>query len=240
MSLYYSILNRYLYRIPFLGGYVQKLITDVDSLVSFSSDGRQLAYEHCVPSRNDVELKVANADGSEQRILSIIHNGSFGQFGPGLSWSPDGQTLAVSVLLVGTQPRWIIAVASLVDGRLREVFQSPNAVGRPVWMRSGDRLVVSLSDALSHRGQLWTISFPSGQARRLTTDLSDYSGELDITQDGTGIAAITQAAHSDVWLVSATDPSKGEQITSGPHLCSRRFNYRAEGFWLLPKTDSGQ
>jgi Tol biopolymer transport system component len=34
---------RYLYRVPLLGGEVQRLITDVDSAVSFSRDGLQLA-----------------------------------------------------------------------------------------------------------------------------------------------------------------------------------------------------
>jgi len=206
---------RHLYRVPLLGGRVQKLITDIDSLVSVSPDGRQLAYERCVPSRNDVELKLANADGSEQRVLATFHNGSFAGFGPGLSWSPDGKTLAVSVLLVGSHPRWIVDVVSLSDGSLKELFHSPNDIGRPVWMPSGDSLVVSLLDALSHRAQLWTISFPSGQPRQLTRDLCDYTGSLDITREGTAIATVTQAAHSDIWLVSATDPSKGEQITSG-------------------------
>ena len=60
---------RYLYRVPLLGGTVQKLVADIDSAVSFSPDGSLLAYERCVPSRNAVELKLANADGTGQRVL---------------------------------------------------------------------------------------------------------------------------------------------------------------------------
>src|SRR5262249_15964704 len=102
---------RYLYRVPLLGGTVQKLIADVDSAVSFSPDGRLLAYERFVPSHSDAELKIANPDGTGQHPLRVIHNASFYQFGPGLSWSPDGKTIAVSALLMVSSSRWVIAVA---------------------------------------------------------------------------------------------------------------------------------
>jgi len=47
---------KYLYLIPALGGAVRKLITDVDSPVSFSPDGRQFVYEHCAQPTNDIEI----------------------------------------------------------------------------------------------------------------------------------------------------------------------------------------
>lgn len=206
---------RYLYRVPFLGGEVQKLITDVDSVVGFSPDGLQLAYEHCLPARNDVELKLARSDGSGQKVLAVIHNASFGQFGPGLSWSPDGKTIAVSALLIRGHRRWIVAVTSVAHGNIRELFHSSNAIGRPVWMPDGDSLVVARFEPWFHRAQLWSISFPSGQDRQLTRDLSDYTGDLDITRKGNAMVTVAQTAHSNVWLVSASDPSRGEQITSG-------------------------
>jgi len=206
---------RYLYRISLLGGQVQKVITDVDSVVTFSPDGLQLAYEHCVPARNDVELIVARPDGSGQRILAVIHNASFGHFGPGLSWSPDGKTLVGSALLVHGDVRWIVAVASVNDGHIRELFHSSDGIGRPVWMPGGDSLVVPLFEPWSHRAQLWSLSFPSGQSRQLTRDLSDYTADLDITRTGKAMVAVVQTVHSNVWLVTASDPSRGEQITSG-------------------------
>jgi Tol biopolymer transport system component/DNA-binding winged helix-turn-helix (wHTH) protein len=206
---------RYLYRVPLLGGTVQKLISDVDSEVSFSPDGGQLAYERCVPSRNDVELKLAKTDGTGQRVLGVIHDAGFGQFGPGLSWSPDGKRIAVSVLLVGSPSHWVIDVASLENGNIRELFASANEIGRPLWMPDGSTLIVQRRDQPSHRGQLWAISFPSGQAKQLTKDLSDFDSILDGTRDLTTVVAIVRTAHSNVWLVSANNPSLSEQITSG-------------------------
>jgi hypothetical protein len=37
---------------PALGGLVRKLITDVDSPVSFSPDGGKFVYEHCTLTHN--------------------------------------------------------------------------------------------------------------------------------------------------------------------------------------------
>jgi Tol biopolymer transport system component len=184
---------RHLYRLPLLGGTVQKLIADIDSPVSFSPDGSQLVYERFVPSRNDIELKLANADGTRQRVLAVIQNGSFFLFGPGLSWSPDGKSIAVSVLLVGGSSRWVIAVVSLENGNVGQLFQSMNDIGKPVWMPDGRALIVPCRDPLSHRAQLWAISFPSGQAKQLTKDLSEtctvQNGVSDSTCPGRKLRA---------------------------------------------------
>jgi len=206
---------RYLYRVPLLGGAVQKLIADVDSAISFSPEGSQFAYERCIPSHNDIELKLANADGTGPRVLGVIHSGSFFQFGPGLSWSQDGKMIAVSALLVGSPSRWVIDVASVENGNFRELFESVTDLGKPVWMSDGSALIVPRRDSLSYRAQLWSIPFPSGQAKQLTKDLSDYAWTLDTTFDVSTVVAITRSAHSNVWLVSAVNPSVGEQITSG-------------------------
>jgi DNA-binding winged helix-turn-helix (wHTH) protein/Tol biopolymer transport system component len=207
---------RYLYRVALVGGAVEKLITDVDSPVSFSPDGKQLAYKHFVPPQNNLELKVAGTDGSRQHVVAIIHNTSFLQFGPGLSWSPDGKLLALSASLIEAPRRWIVAAVSLHDGSVRELFHSPKRIGRPVWVPTTDRVIVPLSGALPHHeAQLWSIAYPSGAARRLTSSLSGFTDNLDINHDGTTIAAVTKAERSEAWLVSAADPSQGQQITSG-------------------------
>jgi dipeptidyl aminopeptidase/acylaminoacyl peptidase len=82
---------KYLYSMPTLGGIARKLITDVDSPVTFSPDGHRFAYEHCIQPRNGIELKIANADGSGDHLLATIHDGSGFLFQPGPNWSRDGR-----------------------------------------------------------------------------------------------------------------------------------------------------
>jgi len=49
---------RYLYLMPALGGPAKKLITDIDSAISFSPDGRQFVFTRGIPTRNCVEVRI--------------------------------------------------------------------------------------------------------------------------------------------------------------------------------------
>ena len=220
---------RYLYVVPALGGTPRKLITDVDSSVAFSPDGREIAYEHCV--RNDMELKIAHRDGTGERVLTVVHNANFVSPGdPGPNWSPDGRTIAFSKLLVGKPRRWVLFSVSAADGTAKELYSSPDAIGRPVWLPRGDTLLVPRYETSSRRSQLWTVSFPDGVAHRFTHDVSDYSMDLDITKDGRAAVTTAATAESHIWAFSSADFSTGRQITFGPPMFEVKEN--AEGMIL--------
>jgi eukaryotic-like serine/threonine-protein kinase len=204
---------KYLYSMPVLGGTPRKLIDDVDSPVSFSPDGHQFVYEHCIPARNDLELRIVQTDGSDQRLLTTLHNASCFLFQPGLNWSPDGRTVAVPASLVSKPSRWVLDTVSVPDGGVRELLSSTDDIGRPIWLPGGNNLLVSRYDSQYHRAQLWAVSFPGGEARRFTNDLTRYSPALDITQDGRIITTVAGTVASNVWIASANDPLTGRQIT---------------------------
>jgi DNA-binding winged helix-turn-helix (wHTH) protein/Tol biopolymer transport system component len=211
---------RYLCSVPVLGGPVQKLI-HVDSPVSFSPNGREFVYQRSDLPHNDIDLMIANVDGSGERLFSVIHNVSSSphDVASGPAWSPDGQTIAVPVKLQTTPVRYALNAISVADGRKQELFSSSaeyQNMGRPVWLPGGDLLLVPHYDSVSRRIQLWTVSFPGGMAHRLTNDLYDYdAGDLDITRDGRTISAITETGLYNVWAAPATNLSKARQITYG-------------------------
>jgi Tol biopolymer transport system component len=205
---------KYLYSMATLGGTARKLITDVDSPVTFSPDGQRFAYEHCIQPRNDIELKIANADGSGDHLLATIHDGSGFLFQPGPNWSQDGRIIAVPVHIMNQHQRWVLDMVSVVDGSIRELYSSSQAIGRPVWLPRGKALIFPHADEVAHRSQLWTVSFPVGKAQRFSNDLSDYGTDLDITSDGDTIAAVVGKAVSNVWIAPAANPSATQQITS--------------------------
>jgi DNA-binding winged helix-turn-helix (wHTH) protein/Tol biopolymer transport system component len=205
---------KYLYSIPVLGGPARQLIADVDSPVSFSPDGHQFAFERGVASRNVVELRIANADGSGDRVVTTIQNGDVGLFQPGPNWSPDGRTIVASFRIVARPIPWVLASVSASDGSVREIYSSPVPIGRPVWL-SGQSLLVPHYDPAYQRAQLWTISYPEGRARRFTNDLTDYDSQLDITRDRGTVAAIASTWTSNIWVAPAADPSRTRQITFG-------------------------
>ena len=104
----------------------------------------------------------------------------------GTAWSPDGKTIAFTTSESKKSIRSVLWAVSVGDGSVREIYSTPNRIGRPRWLPDGSGLLApigNINQAL--RGQLWFISFPKGQARRLTNDLMDYQPwSLDLTQDG--------------------------------------------------------
>lgn len=211
-NLYYKSL----YSMPVLGGPARLLIKDVDSAASFSANGRQFVFTRGTPSRNVLEVLVANADGSGEHVLASFASGG-PEYTPGATWSPDGRTIAVTVMLLGEQVRWVLYTVSVANGSSRELYSSRNFIGRPAWLSGEDLLLIPLGDPFSKRpgSQLWTISNPQGEARRFTNDLSDYGLQIDLTRDGRILAATVTTALSNIWVAPAADPSTARQITFG-------------------------
>jgi eukaryotic-like serine/threonine-protein kinase len=204
-----------LYRIPVLGGTSHKVMDGVDSAVSFSPDGREIAFVQNSGSGEGVFLKTAFADGREPRVLARFPDASvpFVQIGP--SWSPDGKTIAVTLFDSGTPQRTMIRLVSLADRSVRDLYSSTNSIGRVAWLAGGRDLVVPKNDASDH-GQLWAISLADGKARQLTHDLTDYVYPLSITRDGGQLVALgATGVISDVWLARSDTFEKGIQLSSG-------------------------
>ena len=85
-----SVFHHQLYAMPVLGGTPRELIDDVDSPVSFSADGRHLAFMRGIPARMEIEIHVAELDGTNDRVLASVSGWLV--FFYGTSWSPDGKT----------------------------------------------------------------------------------------------------------------------------------------------------
>jgi len=204
---------KYLYSMPALGGPARKLITDIDSPVAFSPDGTRFVYERGVPRRGDMELRVANTDGSDDHLLTVIRDALYA-FYSGPNWSPDGRTIAVAVLIVKPHPRFVLGVISVANGSFRELYSSPEEIGRPVWLTRGSALLFPHLEKATHGFQLWTVSFPKGRAQPFTHDLSDYGADLDASADGHRFVTRARSTISEAWIAPASDPSAAKQVTS--------------------------
>ena len=203
---------KYLYAMPALGGAASLLIKDVDSPVSFSPDGGFFVFTRGIPTRNETEVRIANADGSGDHLLASLHD-SFAGFQSGATWSPDGRTIAVAISRL-MPVRYVLDVISVEKGSVKELYSSPAEIGRPLWLPEGDGVLLVLSDQNEHR-QLWTISYPQGVPRLLRSDLADFDWQIDATRDLKTVATVTTNVVSNIWVAPATDLSAAHQITSG-------------------------
>jgi len=206
-------LYSYLYQMPVLGGNPRQLIRDIDAPVGFSPDGTQIVFMRGLPDAATVELRIASVDGSSERLLARLP--IYPIYMWGASWSPDGKTIALAALQSGKETKWVLDVIRVADGSVTTLYSSPDVLGQPVWLPEGDSLLIPIGIPKERRTQLWQISYPNGEARRFTNDLSNYGTRLDLTRDGKILAAVDSTQISNIWSVPGGKAALATQITSG-------------------------
>jgi len=207
----YSIL----YQIPVLGGTARKLLFDIDTAVTFSPDGKQLAFMRGYPQEKQAALMVAGADGSGERKLVVrTAPETFQVTTP--SWSPDGKRLAA-------------VLTSSIGGAHTEIVTVDAATGKETplgstrwgnlidlaWVPDGSGLVVTgLVEKADRKNQVWFLSYPAGQPRKITNDLNQYAG-LSLTADSKTLATAQTNVVANVWTSPLANPGEARQITFG-------------------------
>jgi len=203
----------YLYQMPLLGGNPRQLIRDIDTPVGFSPDGKQIVFMRGLPDPQQVELRLAAADGTDEKLL--VRLPAFATFLWGANWSPDGKTIALSFLQSGKEQKFVLNIVRVVDASVTTLYANPAVLGRPVWLPGGESLLVAVGSPKENRSQIWEIPYPKGEPRRFTNDLSNYSAYLDMTRDGRTLAALDNTQISNIWAAPGGKAAQAAQITSG-------------------------
>jgi len=216
----------FLFRVPTLGGSPVKLVGDIDSPVTLSPDGKQIAFVRWNPRQGDNAVWIANIDGSAERKLAMRKDpemfgapaDSFNE-GSGPSWSPDGKIIACSLTTTenGVKSRNIVAI-NATDGSQRLVSsQKWASIGRLTWLTSGVGLLLTARDQASRPyNQIWYLSYANGQARQVTNDLSNYT-DVTLTSQSSTIAVIQSDLLSHVWVAPEGDAGRARQIGSSQY-----------------------
>ncbi len=220
--IYYSLFDNplgTLYQVPVLGGAPHRIMAGVTSPVTFSPDGKQLAFVR--PSSSESNLMVANMDGTGERKIATRRLPAYFSFGGGAAWSPDGQTVVCGAgSYSGNLSATLVSVPA--EGGAEKQITSQNwvSVSRVLWLGDGSGLIVAAVPELVSAGtQLWYVSYPGGEVRRVTNDLNAYgTSSLGLTADSRTLVTVQADKSSQLWLVAAgEDMSKAKQITSGKY-----------------------
>jgi serine/threonine protein kinase len=224
-----------LFQVSVLGGDSRKLITDIDSAVTFSPDGKQLAFLRNRPKEKDTDLLIANADGTGERVLAT-RNYTHHLWAP--SWSPDGRMIAY----VGgdkLKAQTSVIGVSVEDGTEKPLTEQKwRFVERLAWLPGGSGLVLlAPADETSETSQIWFVSYPGGEARRITNDLNMYTA-LSLNGDATALATVQANTLSNIWVAPNADADRARQITTGT---SRYHNlsWTPDGRLLYASTSGG-
>ena len=145
----------FLFQVPVLGGTPHKLITDVDSPVSFSPDGEQIVFLRNSSSDGTAKLIIAHPDGSGEHVLAALPL-------PGYSspaWSPDGKWIASTVLDPGGQNLGRLVVLNPANGKEKTIYAATASLQKPTWMPDGQHLLLIFHDITSEwNGQVGEVS----------------------------------------------------------------------------------
>ncbi len=201
-----------LYQVPVLGGAPKKVTERIQGGVTFSPDGKRIAFARWNPMNFGQKLLIVmNADGSGERPLALS---KMPEILVNSAWSPDGLMIACTVNNEASFDVKIVGV-QVEDGTERLIStQKWSNVGRLAWLPDGSGLIVPASDKPINPPQLWYLAYPGGEVRRITNDLNGYN-QVSLTADSKSLVTVQTDLVSNIWIAPAGDASHAKPITSG-------------------------
>jgi len=210
-----------LYQVPVLGGAPKQALSGVDSPVTFSPDGQAMAFVRNYPASGEMSLITIRLNGSdERRLLTRKRPEALSLAGP--SWAPDGMVIACGTnSMAGLESGAKVLAVSVVDGSATPIGdQCWTFIGQVAWLGDGSGVVFNawrLSSAV-FANPLWLLTYPEGEARQITTDLTTYIS-ASVSADSSMLITRRVDRISRLWLIPANgggfDLSRAAQIQSG-------------------------
>ncbi len=200
-----------LYQMPALGGVARKIVENVSSRAALSADDQRIAFIRGGPFASENSLIVANGDGSGERVIAR-HKSPDNFYSGGIAWTPDGKSISC---IAGNYGRNLIEVP--LDGGADKLLKTPKWISilNIEWLPDGNGLIVIAKEQmLSSPAQIWYLSYPSGEARKLTNDFNNYAN-LSLTADANTLVATRQETTSHIWVAPDGDASRAKQLTTG-------------------------
>jgi Tol biopolymer transport system component/phage shock protein PspC (stress-responsive transcriptional regulator)/predicted Ser/Thr protein kinase len=205
-----------LYQIPVLGGTPHKLVDHIDSLVTFSPDGRQMAFVRNDGVKGESFLILADPSGAQETRLATRRIGN--DIGPfdSPSWAPDGRTIAVSVADPASDGLYI----HLLNVSVRDGSATPfspvhwRTVNDMRWLPDGSGMLIAAQEKTGAPQQIYWNAEGSGEVRKITGDVNSYLS-LAVASDSRSFLAVQSDMNVNLWVAPANDPDAAVKVTSG-------------------------
>jgi len=210
-----------LYQVPVLGGASKQVMSGVDSPVTFSPDGQSLAFVRDYPASGEMSLITVRLNGSDERKLLTRKSPEVLSL-EGPSWAPDGMVIACGAYSMARfESQAQVLAVDVVDGSARPIGnQTWTVIGQVAWLGDGSGVVFigwRLMTA-SYGDPLWLLTYPRGEARQLTSNLTTYAS-VSVSADSGRLVMNRRDRVSHLWVVPASgagfDVSRAAQLQSG-------------------------
>jgi serine/threonine protein kinase/WD40 repeat protein len=190
---------KYLYRAPVLGGTPQKLVTDIDSNITLSPDGKKFAYLlGNNPKVGEYRLIIRSVESNSDE--KTITTGPLNEVVFDLAWSPDGKTIVMPLSQPGDALGGLDAIDAESGKRKPFLISKEQFFTRPVWMPEGSGLLALAQPAFSSQVQIVHISYPSGKVSTVTRDTNTYT-DLSVAADGHTLATVQRLTHNNSYVL---------------------------------------
>ncbi len=192
-----------LYSISVLGGEPRKILDSLDYRFAISPNGKEIAFV-----RGKTSVALADIDGNNERVIMEAPNGKY--FSE-IAWNPDAQTILVSMSTRGVNKVFLATIST--DGR-KVISTSPDSwrVTREVkWTKDGKGIILTARDTETEFSQVWYVSYPGWQRKRITNDFSRYKG-IDLTKDGETLVAVKRESSYDIWTQDIKEGTPAKKI----------------------------
>jgi Tol biopolymer transport system component len=179
----------------------------INFVYAVSPDGREVVLDRSsrLPGRPSVTTFLSALDGPEERVLSETVFST-------VAWSPDGRTLAA---VKGFSARAdALAFLDVADGRTVATADvgASRYVLDLIWLDDRQVAVRVVEPSVPNDpAQIWLVSYPEGQARRLTGDPSGFTG-ISASSDGRTIAATQVRSQGELWTAPAANLSSAVRL----------------------------
>jgi Tol biopolymer transport system component len=163
----------------------------------------------------EIYLTLADSDGTNEKTILTLKDPEYIGL---IAWSPDGRALAIGIDEQGMGNPNALAIVSAQGGSEYRFVHHMIVFGM-AWLPDGSGLLISSAGSESSENiyapfQLWVLSVPGGNLRRLTNDLNEYNG-VSLTADGKHLGTREKTISSSIWIAPAANPTQAKEITSG-------------------------
>jgi Tol biopolymer transport system component len=111
-----------------------------------------------------------------------------------------------------------VATVSVASGEIS--FFTPqkwDTVKQVAWLTDGNNVLVTAREQVSSPFKIWKLSYPGGEAQKVTNDLNSYPA-ISLTADSSLLATVQTETVANIWVAQIGDNQHATQLTSGRNL----------------------